>query len=221
MLKKYWKPMIMLALGIFLLFLLGGIPLRESGYEPVVVEPTPSATPQPTPQPTPTPEPTPAPTPQPTPAPTERPAVSKGNVGRIIYTDIGLDAQVGAVGVKDGAMGVINSNTVVSWFNKSHKPGENGNMILAAHRQWSKKPGPFANLAKSKAGDEVQYYDAEGAQFNYVVEKMEYIDYVSPPAWVMDIAGEERVTLITCIGTYSRKYGTAEQRIVVVLKPAA
>lgn len=219
MLKNKYVIVVLIITALILLLLVSANLGRSSGYE---YYEAPSASPTPSPVPsqtaTPTPEPV-ATTSLPSPSPTPANTGEADTPYRLVYTAIGIDASIGPVGVENGAMGVIHSNTVVSWFNLSSGPGQQGNMILAAHRRWKSKDGPFVNLGSSKAGDPVSIMDEQGSSWEYTVEKVERVKYENPPSYVMELEGDERVTMITCIGDFNRKNGTAEERIVVILKP--
>lgn len=152
-----------------------------------------------------------------TPAPT--PYNKAARPVHINYPAIQLYAEIGPVGYDGTDMDVIDSNEEVSWFQFGASPGEQGNILLAAHRVWKKANGPFWNLQASKVGDHVILTDENGHEWLYVVDEVLRIEYLNPPERIMDLRGEERVTMITCVGTYSNTLGTSEERHIVILKP--
>lgn len=215
--KKRVMKVLVAMLGIILLFTLGNALLSRILAPPLALTMPESALAAcPTLQPLSLPE----SIPEMHPEETQTAAIEYAQPTRMVYDAIGLDADVDAVGMDDDAMGVIPSNEIISWFNLSCNPGEQGNVILAAHRNWKREPGPFYHLDKCTVGDTASITDASGTIWHYMVDSIEIIDYINPPSYVMDSGGDERVTLITCTGTYNSQYGTAEQRIVVILKPA-
>lgn len=97
---------------------------------------------------------------------------------------------------------------------KSAEPGENGNVILTAHRfLFTKGPKTFYHLDKMKIGDKISI-KWSGASYEYEVSE---IKTVHPD----DIRIEEntetkQLTLYTCTPLW-----TSKKRLVVIAKPAS
>jgi LPXTG-site transpeptidase (sortase) family protein len=93
----------------------------------------------------------------------------------------------------------------------SAKPGQKGNVVLAAHRDTF-----FAGLREVKQGDIIELESATGRQDSYKVSK---IFVVKPTdSWVMRSTPDKNLlTLITC---YPFRYvGSAPNRLIVQAQP--
>ena len=165
-----------------------------------------------TPSPTPTPEPTPVPTP---PFPQQPPA-------RIVIPKIGVDAKVVTVFSKDNEMQVARDGSVISWHGDSPIPGFEGNSFFAAHNRWSGEHAVFWDLYQLEPGDIATIHYEGGAQFDFTVRVLTIESYFDFPMELLGFMGmPAQVTLFTCHGTFNKKIGTSEQRVVVILDPPA
>jgi sortase A len=93
----------------------------------------------------------------------------------------------------------------------SARPGQRGNIVLAAHRDTF-----FAGLRHVREGDLIQLQSSSGRELNYRVRR---ILVVKPTdSWVMrSTPNRDQLTLITC---YPFQYvGNAPERLVVQAEP--
>lgn len=210
--KAFWAVIYVLIAAM----LLGGIYMVVREYiwipGPYVPPPTPAPTVAPTPAPTLAPSATPLPTPSPTPYVQKIPT-------RIYFTNYERQADIFPVGVdEDNRMGTLNSAKDSAWYQFGPSPGEPGNAILNGHVKWKGELGTFSILKEMKVGDEVviEYDDSSFKYFDVTNLDTYLLDEI--PASVMDLAGESRMTLITCLGDYDTSIGTSRSRVVAVCK---
>ncbi|PEP86162.1 class F sortase [Bacillus toyonensis] len=123
---------------------------------------------------------------------------------------VGLDS-TGRMRVKDGL-------EVASWYKESEFPGNPGNSLIAGHRDWKGKLGPFQYLENIQKGEHIliQYENKEIRTFQVIEKQVYHADEV--PASVMNIQEGTRVTLITCTGKFIREKGGYQERVIVTLQ---
>lgn len=123
---------------------------------------------------------------------------------------VGLDAA--------GRMLVKDNLEVASWYKQSAVPGNQGNALIAGHRDWKGKLGPFQYLENIQKGEHIliQYENKEVRTFQ-VIEKQVYPAEEVPPS-VMNIQEGSRVTLITCTGNFIREKREYQDRLIVILQ---
>lgn len=208
--------------------------------DPGALEPTPTPTPNPPgvtdPPPTPTPDPalfTPAPTntdkPNTThkPTSTHRPVATDDPANDIpnrpvaVYFDgHDISCRVIPVGVdSNGQMASVPRYDVAGWYKFGACPDEEGNCIIAGHNRYGRK-GLFSILHDGLAvGDRIIVTLADGRYMFYVVESLTQYLYNEVPDEVMHTWGEQRLTLITCLGDYSHVLHMSMTRVVAVCRP--
>ena len=96
--------------------------------------------------------------------------------------------------------------------------------MLVGHnfnRGWYAWEGVFVNLGKLKTGDKIVLYTESGGKFVYYVKKVVEVPYIYKTAGELNRhlnylgpSQDERVTLVTCGGTF----GIWSARIYVVAK---
>ncbi|HDR3902851.1 TPA: class F sortase [Bacillus cereus] len=123
---------------------------------------------------------------------------------------VGLDAT--------GRMLVKDNLEVVSWYKQSAVPGNQGNALLAGHRDWKGELGPFQYLENIQKGEHIliQYENQEVRTFQVIEKQVYHAEEV--PASVMSIQEGPRVTLITCTGKFIREKGGYQDRLVVIFQ---
>ncbi len=172
----------------------------------------------PTPAPTATIAPTlpPQVTPVPTPSPT--PYVKKIPV-RIYFTDHELQADIYPVGVtENNEMATLDSAKDAAWYQFGPSPGEEGNAIINGHVRWKGEKGTFSILKEMSVGEEIVIEFDDGGFKYFTVDTLDTYLLDEVPASVMDLKGESRMTLITCLGDYDRDLGTSRSRVVAVCR---
>ncbi len=181
--------------------------------EPYVAPPTPAPTPVQTAAPTLPPDSphTPAPT------PTLPPYVKPVPV-HIYFTTAQVSCEIVPVGLNEnGEMATLDSATQAAWYEPGPAPGEAGNALLNGHVRWKRKKGTFSVLLDAKEGDEVAIEFADGSYKYFTMDSVETYHYTEIPDDVMYMGGENRVTLITCLGDFNNDLGMSESRVVAVL----
>lgn len=183
-----------------------------------------TATPQASPEATAVAE-TPAATP--TVAPTVTSTPYDGSVGRMTIPSIGVDYPLEQIGLVPGNVLDTPHDALgkIGWYYIYPKPGFGGNAVFSGHVNYDFKQGPFANLAKVQAGDEIIIQMDNGTQYTYRVFRKQRYDVSTMPMaeiiWPSDRpADKEWITLITCggnfVATQSNGLGEYTQRDVVV-----
>jgi LPXTG-site transpeptidase (sortase) family protein len=148
----------------------------------------------------------------PTPAPSTAPIV------RIKAPSIGIDAPIVTLGLDSaGIMEDPPDPVSVVWYDFSAQPGYTGNVVLAGHVDYHNYgPAVFWNLRKLAVGDRLTVALQDGATYTYQVASMAYYDARNAP--VDEIVGRtptETLTMITCGGTFDRRAGDYDKRLVV------
>jgi LPXTG-site transpeptidase (sortase) family protein len=135
---------------------------------------------------------------------------------------IGVDAWVGAVGLRsDGSMDVPNNLWTSSWLATGPKPGQPGNAVIAAHRGVG-SPALFSHLENVQPGDTIYVSDAAGNEIAYSVTAVVSLDLsLSSQREVFAPATAQQLVLITCFGRYIPNARTYDHRLVVVGQPLA
>ncbi len=183
--------------------------------EPYVAPPTPAVTQAPSATITPTQAPSASQTPELTPSPT--PYIKPVPV-RIYFMTAEVSCEIVPVGLNEnGEMATLDSATQAAWYEPGPAPGEPGNALLNGHVRWKRKKGTFSVLLDAEVGDEVAIEFADGNFKYFTMDSVETYHYTEIPDSVMDMSGESRVTLITCLGDYNNNLGMSESRVVAVL----
>lgn len=108
---------------------------------------------------------------------------------------------------------------VAGWLKTSPIPGNVGNSLIAAHRDWNNKLGAFKYLEDIRIGETViiEYENEEHREFK-VVNK-EIIDINKKPNAKIEINSNKRmITLISCTGSFDSKIKSYTQRALVTLE---
>ncbi|MEX0875692.1 MAG: class F sortase [Actinomycetota bacterium] len=160
-----------------------------------------------------------------TPVDTPKPkAVSPFTPQAVSIPKIDMEAPTVPVGTTaDGAMGTPSNATDIAWW-AGRKAGQ-GNVLLAAHRDWSGRLGSFYRLKELEVGDEIIVNgDKPGKVLTFYVTWKKTMKRDIDATEVLGSQGEEETygkdgkpvaTLITCDGVFDRSLGTARERIVV------
>jgi hypothetical protein len=149
-------------------------------------------------------------TPLPTdvPSPTATPVPFDGAVGRMVAASVGIDNAIEEIGITNNQLDTPkDAVNKVGWYYIYPKPGFGKNAVFAAHINYNFKNGPFANLAKIKAGDQISIVMDGGPTYVYEVFFYQRYDVDQiPMGELIDAptrpANEEWITLITCGGRF-------------------
>ncbi len=204
-----------------LLFVDRGGDRSEATFPPGTVTPTPTNE-QVVEIPTGVPEPTvdwayPTTTPAPSPTPEPTPIAPK----YVVFYDHDITCPVEPVGLaEDGSMGTIPSATVAGWYMYGPAPNMPGNCIIAGHNRYAGQLGLFGILHNGlQVGDRIGVQMENGNyRFYFVATINTYLADDVPPE-VMQLDGEDRLTLITCLGDYDWNIGMSRSRVVAVCYP--
>lgn len=129
---------------------------------------------------------------------------------------IDVNAKIEVVG-KDakGRMDVPKQTDQVGWYRYGAKANQTGNVILAGHLDDTSGPAVFYDLAKVKRGQRIEVSAKTGEQVSYVVTNVKsYPVDQAPVGSIFGATLAQRLTLITCVGTFTQSKGY-DQRLVV------
>ena len=139
---------------------------------------------------------------------------------RLRIPAIGVDAWIGAVGLRnDGSMDVPDNLWTSSWLARGPRPGQAGNAVIAGHRGVG-SPALFSHLENVQPGDQIFVSDAAGHQLTYVVTRVASLDLSSSTqVAVFGPTSSQQLVLITCLGRYVPSARTYDHRLVVFSQP--
>lgn len=150
--------------------------------------------------------------------------VEPGQPVRIVIEAIGLDLPLVAVGLDKNRMPIVPRHDV-GWYRLSAMPGQGENIVLWGHvlrfRNAPHIPAPFARIKELEPGDTITLYTAEDRVYHYTVENHlrvtpDQVSYILPQ-------GEERVTLVSCIGERVVIRGEVDMthRLITLARPTS
>ncbi len=130
---------------------------------------------------------------------------------------IGVDAGIEALQVVDGRMPDPTGPWTVAWYENLGSLGRGGNVVMAGHIDyWNVGPSVFYDLAALEPGDSIAVYGDDGQEYAYAVEWLRQYDADNAPLdEIVGTDGRERLTLITCGGTFDYQNAQYLQRTVV------
>jgi len=129
---------------------------------------------------------------------------------RVVISAIGVDAPVERVDVGDDGMlqpPSLSEAARVGWYRRGPTPGERGNAVLVGHVDTAATgPAVFYELGRLKPGDGVTVARQDGSAATFRVDSVQLFDKTSFPAGqVYGPAGDARLQLVTCGGTFDRE----------------
>lgn len=133
---------------------------------------------------------------------------------------LSLDYEIQGTGADEsGTMQIVPALAVISWFELSSIPGNNGNAILGGHNSWGGVRSKIFTLDELEIGDEMMIDYADGTSLRFLLESVFVYELETAPAnLIMNVRGEARVTLITCKGPFNATIGTSDNRIVAIFR---
>ena len=154
-------------------------------------------------------------------APTAEPTQAPSAPVSIFFEGHSVVCRVEPVGVEEnGVMATVPSHNVVGWYMYGACPNQQGNCIIAGHNRYAGQKGSFSLLHEGlKVGERVGVTLADGHTMFYRVVSIDTYLYNEVPHSVMDIGGEQRLTLITCLGDYDWDLQMSKSRVVAVCEP--
>jgi len=122
---------------------------------------------------------------------------------------------------RDGTLTVPTSGDSAVWYSNSSKPGAIGNAVIAAHFDDLTGPALFFDLQLMMIGDKVIIEGDNGDSFTFEVVSIEsYPRTAAPIPQIFGFSTKPQLNLITCHGSFNRKLGTHDERLVVYTKLA-
>jgi LPXTG-site transpeptidase (sortase) family protein len=133
---------------------------------------------------------------------------------RIVAPTIGLDTKVVESPIVNGEWQV--PKFVAGHLVGTAMPLQNGNVVLSGHVQSISSGNVFAKIDRLKLGDPVRLY-TQTEIVNYTVAFTEIVP--NDDMSVVLPTSQERLTLITCTGTFLPLQRDFDKRLVVVASP--
>lgn len=122
----------------------------------------------------------------------------------------------------DGALAVPTDIHRAGWWTGSSRLGDPfGSVVLAAHvDSFTQGVGPAVELLSARPGDTVRLAGRHLAQ-RYVITSVRLVPQADlrDKSVVFSAAGDRRLVLITCGGTYDAALGGYQDNVVVVARP--
>jgi sortase A len=109
---------------------------------------------------------------------------------------------------------------IVAWYRGTGKLGERNNVVMSGHVDYYNAPNAvFQYLGQLQEGDKIEVTGTNGDTYVYTVEWTKSYEVASlDQATIDEIVGEtdsEKLTLITCTGTFDSNSGEYDTRLVV------
>ena len=170
-------------------------------------------------------EPLKTPTVGPSPTPTNKfPPGTDAGVCRLRIPRFEVDADLVTMGVDEQGVMQSPSNAYdVAWYHFTAKPGFGSNAVFAAHVDYvNVGPAVFWHLKDLVEGDTIQVEMEDGTVYTYAVDsKIPYDADTAPVNDIVNGTAEERITLITCTGSFNSTTHQYDQRLVVTAERVA
>ncbi|MFZ5424208.1 MAG: class F sortase [Patescibacteria group bacterium] len=117
---------------------------------------------------------------------------------------------------EDGALGVPANWGDAGWYEDGAMPGQNGNLIIAAHYDTNTgSPAAFWQLKNIKVDDTVSVVDEYGREYTYKITDSFYVDIQDPNRLeIFETTEAPTVTLITCGGVWLPGQGYNKRLVV-------
>lgn len=143
--------------------------------------------------------------------------VARSRPVRITIRSIGVNTQVGTLGLQPDHQVMVPTNTrVVGWYKDGPPPGQIGSAVILGHVDSTQGPGVFFDLKSLKAGARVSVVLQNGTVTNFSVTKVvQYSKSSFPDRLVYGSHGTRSLQLVTCGGTFDHATGHYESNIVV------
>lgn len=144
-------------------------------------------------------------------------AASQASTTRLVIPSIGVDS---AVEVKSldpgGVMQTPSAPDVVSWYDFSSQPSDDGNAVFAGHLDYANYGiAVFWRLAELQPGALIEVYQRDDTVLTYRVTSVRSFAATDEATSVVASSGRPTITLITCEGTFDSATGAYDERLVV------
>ncbi|GAA2725125.1 class F sortase [Cellulomonas aerilata] len=144
--------------------------------------------------------------------------VARGPVPvRVRIPDLGVDAEVGAVGkAEDGSVEVPTEWDDVGWYDGGARPGEPGPAVLLGHVDSTSGPAVFVRLPQARPGTVVEVVGDDGSVQRFAVDRLQSFPKTRFPTEAVYLPGlEPELRLVTCGGRFDRATGHYVDNVVV------
>ncbi len=122
---------------------------------------------------------------------------------RISVPRLGIDGPVIPVGIATDRQLDVPAALTAGWYRHSALPGRPGAAVIAAHVDYSGKPGLFFDLRLTDVGDEIVLEAPDGTLRTYRVTSVQLFDKTELPSTELFRSdGEHGLHLVTCGGTF-------------------
>ena len=148
--------------------------------------------------------------------------VARGPVPvRLRIPDLGVDAEVGAVGkAADGTVEVPQQWEDVGWYDGGARPGEPGPAVLLGHVDSTSGPAVFVRLPQAVPGTVVEVVGADGSVRRFRVDRQQSFPKTRFPTVAVYLpALRPELRLVTCGGEFDRSTGHYRDNVVVYASP--
>lgn len=135
----------------------------------------------------------------------------------------GRSVSIAAVGTTaDGLLDVPDDIRVAGWWRGGSRLGDPfGSVLVAAHVDSTTQGlGPFAELLTATAGARIRVQSRTLSR-TYVMRSRRLVPQgdLADEAWIFDVSGEARLTLVTCAPPYDAARGGYQNLAVVTALP--
>ena len=150
-------------------------------------------------------------------ATTKFPVIARSRPVRISIRSIGVNTNVGTLGLQPDHQVMVPTNTrVVGWYKDCPPPGQIGSAVILGHVDSTQGPGVFFALKSMKAGERIELVLSNGTVTTFAVTKVvQYSKTSFPDRLVYGSNGTRALQLVTCGGTFDHATGHYESNIVV------
>ena len=140
---------------------------------------------------------------------------------RLRIPDLGVDAEVGAVGkALDGTVEVPEDWSDVGWYDDGARPGDPGPAVLLGHVDSRSGPAVFARLPQAGPGTVIEVVGDDGSVRRFQVDRLQSFPKTRFPTEAVYLPGlEPELRLVTCGGRFDRTTGHYVDNIVVWASP--
>jgi LPXTG-site transpeptidase (sortase) family protein len=131
-----------------------------------------------------------------------------------------VDSEIEQVDIVNGVMQNPSGPYIVAWYRGLGKLGEDKNIVMSGHVDYYNAPNAvFQYLGQLQEGDKIEVTGANGETYTYTVEWMRNYEVAALDQNAIDeIVGDtdgEKLTLITCTGTFDPSTSEYDTRLVV------
>ncbi|MDP9249659.1 MAG: class F sortase [bacterium] len=144
------------------------------------------------------------------------PAVT-GKPVQLVIPKINIDTKIQHVGITSkGNMASPNNFVDAGWYKYGTIPGNRGSAVIAGHvNNGIAFPAIFYDLKKLEPGDEILVTNENDELLRFIVTGSKTYAFDGKADEVFTEDSGKLLKLITCTGTWVKKYGTHDQRLVV------